>query len=73
MGHLVWQRGSRQLEVRRNQFPDSERSVDIDDLVFAVVSPVAERAQQSGQAEDVVAVEVRDEDLVDPSRLDPGA
>ena len=57
MDHLIGQRGSRQFQVRRYQFPDSERSVNVDGLVVAlVVSAIAERAQESGQPEDVVAV-----------------
>ena len=73
MDHLVWQRGSGQFQVRRNQLPDSEGPVDVDGLLaVGVSSPVAERAEEPGQAEDVVAVQVRDEDLADPARLYPG-
>ena len=75
MDHLVWQRGSGQLQVRRNQLPDAEGPVDVDGLLATAVgvsSPVAERAEEPGQAEDVVAVQVRDEDLADPARLYPG-
>ena len=74
MDHLVWQRGSGELQVRRNQLPDPEGPVDVDGLLAAAVdvsSPVAERAEEPGQAKDVVAVQVRDEDLADPARLYP--
>ena len=73
MDHLVRKRGSGQLQVRRNQLPDAEGPVDVDGLLAAAVgvsSPVAERAEEPGQAEDVVPVQVRDEDLGDAPRLD---
>ena len=76
MDHLVRQRGSGELQVRRDQFPDPEGPVDVDGLLAAagvgVPSSVAERAEEPGQAEDVVPVQVRDEDLADPARPNPG-